>query len=246
MIDFHTFHNWQKTYLVEEFKNEMATCLIATTQARLLRHASEYNWDVFRLPSTRPTSALVIQKHGGLPELWVKSSYTRYRKAFLAYLNEFFFMKCDKIPKNWQVDHLQPKCRFKQEHPVYFIRLHLIDRAINSSYGAGFEKSFYSFEREIEPFGGIHMDWLVFLKAYGIRLPSKRLGEDEWAHWSWEVASSLADSGVEDKILAYAGISTVLNLGYTGNYSSLPLQPCFREEVLNSPILSTLPTLETI
>jgi hypothetical protein len=78
----------------------------------------------------------------------------------------------------WQVDHLQSTYRFKSDHPTYFIRLYLIDKSINASYGAGFEKMFYRNERERLPNGGIHMDWITFLKAYGEKLPSKRTSSE--------------------------------------------------------------------
>lgn len=115
--------------------------------------------------------------------------------------------------------------------------------SINASYGAGFEKSFYQNERMKIPDGGIHMDWLVFLKIYGIKLPSKTNSESRWATWAWHLALELENKGIENVVFAYHGITTVLNLGYTGKYAPLPLQESFKDNALNNPAISCFPEL---
>lgn len=238
------FFDSQRNALIQEFTNGMSTCLIATTPERLFRHADEYGWKLLSLQNSRPTSAQVVLKRSGVPELWVRSSYRGYRQAFVKYLQLFYNFQNQRIPAEWQVDHLQSTYRFKRTHPTYFIRLYLVDRKINASYGAGFEKMFYRSEREHFPNGGIHMDWIAFLKAYGEMLPSKRADQGEWAIWAWMLAARLADEGVEDKILAYAGISTVLNLGFTGRYAPLPLHESFKVEALRHPTIVCVPQLQ--
>ena len=106
-------------------------------------------------------------------------------------------------------------------------------RAVNSSYGAGFEKLFYSRERQKEPVGGIHIDWLAFLKATGVRLPGKTAGMEAWQLWAWQISEKMEQDGVDNRVLNYLGISTVLNLGYTGRYAPFPLHSSFREVVLS-------------
>lgn len=244
-MDFQNFLKLQKEKLVQEFSNEMSTCLISTTPERIVRHAKEYDWKINTLKRSKPTSAFILQKPGNIPEIWVNRTYTCYRRAFLEYLQMSHNFKGEYIPTQWQVDHLQSTHRFKKSHPTYFIRLYLIDRAINASYGAGFEKMFYRDEREKEPNGGIHMDWLTFLKAYGERLPGKSKGSHKWAIWSWRLAVHLASKGIEDKVLAYTGISTVLNLGYTGRYFPLPLHTSFKKEALSHPTIQCVPMLNS-
>lgn len=241
---FQKFYEFQRDNLVHEYKNDMCTCLIATTPERIKRHVTEYGWKIFSLNHSKPKSAFVIQKSGRAPELWVNRTYTGYRRAFIEYLKMFYNFKGVRIPQKWQVDHLQSRHRFKKDHPPYFIRLYLIDRSINASYGAGFEKMFYSNERESFPSGGIHMDWLTFLKVYGKKLPSKSIGQSLWAEWAWKLAEQLENEGIEDKVLAYFGISVVLNLGYTGIYSSLPLQDSFKKAALNHPTIHCFPELK--
>lgn len=123
VMNLNDFLKKQKEDLISEFKNDMSTCLIATTRERIARHSVQYNWEISQLGNVKPSSAIVIQKANKLPELWVNWSYTRYRRAFIEFLKYFHGFKDDKIPRKLQVDHLQPTYRFKKEHPVYFIRL---------------------------------------------------------------------------------------------------------------------------
>ncbi len=214
---------------------------MATTAERLIYHARNFRWVISQLSSVRPTSALVVQKSHSLPELWVSCTYRGYRRAFELYLCECLGEDIQHLPRQWEVDHLQSKHRFKVEHPGYFIRLVLLPRAINASYGAGFEKLFYSRERETEPNGGIHVDWLAYLKTSGIRLPGKGAGTEVWQLWSWRIAEKMEQDGVSNKVLAYHGISVVLNLGYTGNFAPLPLHSTFRAAALANEAYSCCP-----
>ena len=166
-MNLHDYFEIQRNSLIQEFKDDMSTCLIATTPERLIRHANEYGWALHSLKKSKSSSTQVIQKQGKQPELWVNNRYKGYRKAFTEFLQTFYNFKKNQIPLEWQVDHLQSTYRFKSDHPTYFVRLYLIDKSINASYGAGFEKMFYRNERERLPNGGIHMDWITFLKAYG-------------------------------------------------------------------------------
>ncbi len=245
-MDFQKFYYLQRKNLIHEYKNEMSTCLIAVTPEMISCHATEYGWKIFSVDHSKLKSAFVIQKSGRPPELWVNRTYTGYRRAFTEYLKIFYNFRGIKIPQKWQVDHLQSRHRFKKTHPTYFIRLYMVNRCINASYGAGFEKMFYSFERERPPSASIYMDWLTFLKAYGEKLPSKSMGQSVWAEWAWRLAERLESEEIEDKVLAYTGISTVLNLGYTGEYSPLPLQNSFKETALNHPTIHCVPKLKCV
>jgi len=232
----------QKKNLIHEFKNNMSTCLIAMPYENINRHALQYNWEISYLEHIKPTSAVIIQKPSMLPELWINRTYTRYRHAFIEYLKQYY-QYTDKLPSTLQVDHLQSTYRFKKDHPQYFIRLYLIERTINTSYGAGFEKSFYKNERNTIPKGGIHMDWITFLKVYGVKLPSKQLSPDEWSSWTWLLALELDKNGIEDALISYHGISTVLNLGYRGKYTPFPIPLKFKNEILNHPLINLYPSL---
>jgi len=215
----HYLHE-QKRYICKEFSEEMSTCIISTTIHKILRHSKDYNWMLFAVPGTDQRSVIVIQKsHRSIPELWVRWNYKSYRKAFTNFLNFYYFMSLEKIPSAYQVDHLQSKGRFKPEHKDYFVRLALLDRRVNASHGAGFEKSFNATESLRELSGGIHMDWMAFLKIYGVTLPSKRAPKTKWMKWAHETALLMEKDGIDIYQLAYHGILSVLQLGFTGFYS---------------------------
>lgn len=210
----------QKESIIHQFSKEMTMCLIATTKERLVLHSQLYGWSLYAVPGTDQKSVMVVQKsNSSVPELWVKWDCKSYRKAFISFLNYYYFISLKTIPSNFQVDHLQSKSRFRAEHNGYFIRLALVDRRVNASHGAGFEKSFNATEslRDLE--GGIHMDWMSFLKAYGITLPSKRASQSEWQSWAHETAVIMEKEGIDIYQLAYHGILSVLQLGFTGFYS---------------------------
>lgn len=210
----------QKRGICREFSEAMGTCLIATTIDKILMHAKDYGWKLFTVPGTDQRSVLVIQKsYPSIPELWVRWSYKSYRKAFIKFLNYYYFMSLEKLPPQYQVDHLQSKSRFNLEHEHYFVRLALLDRSVNTSHGAGFEKSFNATECLRELQGGIHMDWMAFLKAYGIILPSKRASPEKWQAWAHETALLMEKDGIDIYQLPYHGILSVLQLGFTGFYS---------------------------
>jgi len=210
----------QKRHICKEFSESMSTCIISTTIHKIFMHSKDYNWMLFSVPGTDQRSVVVIQKsHSSIPELWVRWNYKSYRKAFKNFLNFYYFMSLEKIPAIYQVDHLQSKSRFNPEHESYFVRLALLDRRINASHGAGFEKSFNATESFRELRGGIHMDWMAFLKAYGITLPSKRAPQSVWRTWAHETALLMEKEGIEIYQLAYHGILSVLQLGFTGSYN---------------------------
>lgn len=234
--NYQQFYELQRASLAYEFKNQMSMCLMATTAEKLFEHGSFYQWKIQCFNRIKPTSALIVQKKDKLPELWVRRDYRGYRHAFQMYLSAFYGFSDKKLPSKWVVDHMQSKHRFKKEHPLYFIRLSLIPSDINSSYGAGFEKSFYTQERKKFPYGGIHMDWFAFLKSIGFKTPGKNAGLEAWQLWAWEIALGMEKCGVENKIFAHHGISLVLNLGYRGINAALPAHRSFKKIVVNDEL----------
>lgn len=219
----------QQSEILKDFCDEGTTCLIATTPARLVQHSKMYGWSISYLDGVQPTSALVIQKSHGLPELWARANYRGYRRAFLRFLDQQYGLREINIPKSLQVDHLQPSSRFNESTNHYFVRLALVERSINASYGAGFERLLNDRERDHKLNGGIHMDWMAFLKIKGIRLPSKASGLDSWKVWAWQCSTSLTSEGF-DAILTYVGLTTMLNLSFRDIWRPLPPHSLFRAE----------------
>ena len=133
------FITLQEQYTKHELCQNMAETLVATTKERLYRHSHEYNWTISYLEHTDKNKVfLITKKNKTFPEIWVSSTYTRYRAAFKKYLKEFFAI--DNIPFDFHVDHMQSKVFFKNKYPEYFIRLFLLDKKINCYYGCKYEK----------------------------------------------------------------------------------------------------------
>lgn len=236
------FLELQQSAMLEDFRDEGTTCLIATTPARLAQHSSMYGWAISHLDGLQRQSALVIQKPDSEPELWVRANYRRYRRAFLRFLDQHYGLSAITIPKTLQVDHLHPSSRFNEDTNHYFVRLALIERSINASYGAGFERLLYDRERKRELNGGIHMDWMAYLKIRGIRLPAKASGLDSWKVWAWQCSISLAPEGF-DTILTYVGLTTMLNLAFRDTWQPLPPHSSFRVEAEAHPSYACAPQL---
>lgn len=238
----HRFVLFQRHSILKDFRDEMTTCLIATTQERLLLHARQYGWSVEGLKHIRASSALVITKQNSEPELWVRHSYRGYRRAFLRYLSAYYGIASTSSSRDWQIDHLHPAARFTPDHEHYFVRLALVEQNINSSYGAAFERLLCERERARELTGGIHMDWMAFLKVRGVTLPSKMLGIESWQIWAWHLAKEIAAERF-DPILAYVGLTTMLNLAYLGMWKPLSLHSSFKAEALAFDTCNCVPQL---
>jgi hypothetical protein len=208
------FLDIQKESLINELKYKMSQCLSATTKERLFRHAKEYNWEITSLPKTDFNKVCIIKKETAkIPEIWVSSIYTRYREAFNKYLFYYFDLKL-KIPKDYHVDHSLPKLCFKNNFPYYFIRLFLVNRKINCSFGATYEKTFYQSENENEHLGGFHVNYMTILKVLGIPIPKKNSNDMEREDWALKASIQLENVGLEDNRLHYHGLLSLIYDGY--------------------------------
>ena len=238
------YHQRQRGWILRDFK-AASFCLIATTLERLYSHARLFGWKLIPLPGHTPEAAVVLVKtlrDGAVmaPELWAASGYEGYRAAFQRYLVIHAGMPDVRIPAEWHVDHLLSRFRFGPGAPRYHVRLVLMRSGINTAFGAGFEKKFHARERQREAHGGFHMDWITFLKAYGVRLPGFRAGPVRWAEWAWELSGEMESLG-EDRFLSYVGISLVLNLGYTGVYKPLALPERLHKLAAACPSFACVP-----
>ena len=208
------FLNYQKESLVYEYRNNMTTCLSATTKERLFSHAKQFNWKITSLPKTNPDKVYIIKKENvKYPEIWVSSTYTKYREAFNKYLINYFDFQ-QKIPRNYHVDHSTPKLCFKNNYPEYFIRLFLVDRKVNCSFGATYEKTFYQFESNNKHIGGFHVSMIEFLKIFGIPLVPKNSNEKERDKWALKTSMQLEENGLEEWKWHYPGLLDVVYFGY--------------------------------
>lgn len=102
--------------------------------------------------------------------LWVHADNDDYRKDYTTFLRQVHKVS-DDLPKGMHVDHLYNRSRAKQLHTP-FIRLVLSPQAINTSHGAGYEKS--RGRAGLGRAGREHkMDEVTLMKLCGIPSPKK-------------------------------------------------------------------------
>lgn len=212
------FLRMQNRALLRDFSGS-GQCLVALSPKKLTWMQDYEGWEVGRLPKCLASSAFVIRKAPDYePECWARWNYGGYRTAFKMFLQVHYSEFASILNKSVQVDHLEPKSRFAVG-AEYYIRLHLVREEINSVYGAGLERSFFQSERKKEPQGAIHLSWIAYCKARGVRPPGKNAGMAAWDTWARARAAEFAQESGEPASQAYAGFLSVLQLGYTGYYS---------------------------
>ena len=217
------FLKHQEDDIKNQFINNMYECLIATKLDRITRHAKEYHWTLSFVIKTARKKVIVVKKaHSVFPELWVSSKYRNYRQAFIKYIAQFFSVT-DSISPSQHVDHIMPISRFRNKYPQYFIRLFLLDKKMNCSFGAGYEKSLNQFESKKEPNGGFHLDGITLLKLLGIKIPKKNSTADEREKWAKETAHLLENKGFGKWIDNYP----MLLVGLYDGYRNIPLHKDF-------------------
>lgn len=222
----------QNRALLRDF-SESGLCLVAASPKKLADMQRFWGWTIERLPRCLPTSVIVVRKDQNAdPECWARWDYKGYRKAFATFLQVHHPDYGLVLNRSVHVDHLEPRYRFSPGDE-YFIRLHLVSRKVNSSFGAGFERNFCKAERGKALHGAIHMSWMAYCKAYGAIPPGKAAGVSAWKSWAREQAKRFAGESGESAASAYAGLLGVLQLGYTGYYSG-EAKPYDYEKVLRS------------
>jgi hypothetical protein len=228
VTDTTAFLLYQRTTLFDEFVNG-SHCVIASSPEQLKIFARLHDWEIQDLPLCRDHNVLVIRKENDSnPQCWVKWHYSGYRAAFSRFLDLHYPQYQNVLTSDVHVDHLQPRYRFKKGME-YYVRLNLTPKNVNAAFGAGFERSFYEWERDRSLNPAIHMCWLTFCKVHGILPPSKIAGIDHWKMWARANAKNFADRSGEHGGLAYMGLLNVLRLGYTKYYSGAPEQITMEE-----------------
>lgn len=216
------FLDIQNAALLRDFTGPQH-CLIAMNPEVLNLKKRFYGWTVEYLPKCQPTSAFILRKSiAGTPECWVRWDYQNHRRVFRKFLQTYYPNFESVMNDDTHVDHVEPKARFishLSKGDQYFIRLHLVQRSINTGFGAGYERNFYQTERTKSLPNALHMSWISYCKVCGIRLPSKTASKSEWESWARTQAAEFSASTGESEAYAYVGFISVLQLGYTGYYA---------------------------
>jgi hypothetical protein len=103
--------------------------------------------------------------------LWTHVDNNNYRADYISFLQEHYEMSILALPDTHHVDHLYSRERARQRKLPY-VRMILLPRSINTSHGAGYEKS------RTHGVGGAEgvqrsIDEIMLLKLWGISTPRK-------------------------------------------------------------------------
>jgi hypothetical protein len=215
----------QRRAITADYTSREGQCFSAMSAEKLWDLAEYYGWSVAPLVGTRGNNALVVLKHGNaFPELWVRPSYRRYRRAFGKFLTHHHGFSGARIPSEWHVDHLCSQMLFDGQPIEYYVRVVLLHPTSNTSFGAGFEKLLYTRERArgfLKP--AYRVDYITFLKVRGVGLPSSSASLAERSAWAERTAQMLKRRGLDEKIpQAYDGMTMMLGLSYSGEWKPLP------------------------
>lgn len=146
-------------------------------------------------PLGRRRNCIVLHRPERPPTLWVPPLYRAYRTAFQEFLVAHFGFS-GRLTKDWQVDHLNPRVRFRgaTTAPDLYVRLALLPAGVNRAYGF-VERAYCNPKvgRRL-PYGWNakqDMHWLMFCKAVGVAPPIS--GEfEEVVGWCGRTALELA------------------------------------------------------
>lgn len=103
--------------------------------------------------------------------LWCHVDDDAYRDDYVAFINATYGAGLDRLPETQHVDHL---CNRERARAVglFWIRMVLLPRGVNTSHGAGYEKSRTNGLAGAAR-GARSVDPINFLKLCGVRTPRK-------------------------------------------------------------------------
>jgi len=137
---------------------------------RVLRdaHATSVN----RLAGARGPAFVVDCPSLDSTALWVGTGNDYYRDDYVVYLNAFYKLKLEKVPAEYDVDHLYNRAR-AQMYGLQFIRVALVSGPVNRSHGASVEKDLTVNEALRVRKGMKVMDEIATMKYFGFLAPTR-------------------------------------------------------------------------
>ncbi|MGY6417149.1 hypothetical protein [Vibrio parahaemolyticus] len=109
-----------------------------------------------------------IRKYNGKYEYWVDISYTRYRKAFLNFIEEYYGVDLKEVSSGFDADHILNRV-YAKKFGVKYVRMCLIASLQNRSYGRQFEKNMANIDQSKRSI--FLMDYLCAMKVMGVPIP---------------------------------------------------------------------------
>lgn len=123
-------------------------------------------------------------------EYWVHVDYTGYRKAYFRHLKEKYGVCSTDLTSDWHADHMLSRA-FARKYGVKYVRMCLLQKKQNMSYGRKFEKNMLK-QSHNKRFIFL-IDFLCALKVLNVKIPSSKI---EYEKRKSEISKTLIDEGV--------------------------------------------------
>lgn len=123
-------------------------------------------------------------------EYWVHINYTGYRKSYFRHLEEIFNVSSEELTSDWQADHMLGRS-FARKFGVEYVRMCLLHKDQNTSYGRKFEKNLLKQNHRKRDI--FLMTYLCAMKVLDIKIP---LNNNEYENRKSEIVQNLINEGV--------------------------------------------------
>lgn len=167
--------------------------------AAFIRGMGELGGRAHPLKGFDERDAIVFKYKNRPTELWVRSTFPYYKEAYRAFCTEWLQvdLEDDFGPAGYEVDHAYCKSAILPDVDAY-VRLFLVKRGANRSWGAYFEKKLKDEFRCRERVGLRKETVAIRAKISGIPAPKKGTGAERDEKNVEEVVDQLISKGMTD------------------------------------------------
>ena len=151
--------------------------------------------------------AFVRTRPSAPKEYWAHVDFDGYRAAFLSFLEREFALSASTVESSWHVDHMLNRA-FARSHGIAFVRLALLGRDSNVSYGRLLESGFSKIKANSKPMYLI--DFVIMMKLLDIPAPTSK---QDYSARRQVIASTFVANGFEgSEELAMQGLDGMFAL----------------------------------
>jgi hypothetical protein len=213
------FYKKQTEEIKEQFKTLSKHAVVAT-YSELEKYTKQH--EGLLISEHKEHRIYVIKFQDDEYQFWVDASYAGYKKGFERFLIKYHnFPEQFTIPKHkYHVDHLFNKSRVlsKPSTEIKYVRCILLPYGINTSYGRSYERLSTKNEKNFRSNNRINLDFVTFLKALGLKAPTKGTCE-KWEEDATDYLLKLEI--VNDRTYAKKNfINPLMKLAYEGNFNN--------------------------
>jgi len=143
-MDLHSIVNAEREFVAGETRVAQCPCIVAVNNLDdLARVPSRLRWfhpaTITPLSGAKGGAFVLACPSLSTAALWVATENDYYRADYVTFLNQHYGMQMESIPAPWDVDHLYNRERARQ-YALLYVRTALVERGVNRSHGASYEK----------------------------------------------------------------------------------------------------------